>query len=127
MKGELGLLLSFVDLEGYRLPGLVRIGPGSSAGTMHDDGGFPAVIHGGEGIVHGTLWTTEEENRQEILASIDLIHGIGPGQAPSPHARTLIMEGGRHLAFSWHWRAAPPSPALPGGRWPVDRDAASYG
>lgn len=127
MKGEIGLLLSFVDLEGYQLPGLVRIGPGKAAGTMHDDEGFPAVIHGGEGTVHGTLWVTGKENREEILASIDLIHGIGPGQPQSPHVRTLVMEGGRHLAFSWHWRGAPPSPALSHGRWPIVGDETSSG
>lgn len=120
MKGEIGLLLSFVDLEGYRLPGLIRIGPGTAAGTMHDDDGFPAVIHGGEGTVHGTLWSVDEENREAVLTSIDLIHGIGPGRTASPHARTLVMEGGRMLAFSWHWRGPPPSPALQDGSWPAD-------
>lgn len=117
MKGELGMILCFVPLEGYALPGLTRIGEGSSLGSMHDDSGFPAVMHGGEGIVHGTLWVVDEANREDVLAAIDLIHGIGPNGPPSPHSRTIVIEGGRLLAFSWHWRGAPPSPAIASGRW----------
>jgi gamma-glutamylcyclotransferase (GGCT)/AIG2-like uncharacterized protein YtfP len=117
MTTEIGLALCFAPLEGYALPGLTRIGGGSALGTMHDDGGFPAVVHGGDGVVHGTLWSIDEAVRDETLAMIDLVHGIGAEGSPSPHARTIVVEGGRLLVHSWHWRGRPPSPAIPSGRW----------
>jgi len=116
MTTELGLILCVAPLEGYALPGMTRIGEGSARGTLHDDRGFPAVVHGGDGVFHGTLWCVDEASRDEVLATIDLIHGIGGGAA-SPHARTIAMEGGRLMVHSWHWRGAPPSPPIPSGRW----------
>jgi gamma-glutamylcyclotransferase (GGCT)/AIG2-like uncharacterized protein YtfP len=122
VKGELGMILCFAPIEAYALPGLTLIGAGSAPGTMHDDSGFPAVVHGGRGIVHGTLWVVDEDRREDVLAAIDLIHGIRPDGPPSSHSRTIVMEGGRMLAFSWHWRGTPPSPAIESGRWTAALD-----
>lgn len=116
MKGEMGLVLCFAHVEGYALPGMSRIGEGSARGTMHVHDGFPVVIHGADGVVHGTLWLIDEGLREETLVALDMIHGAAP-HGLSPHCRTIAIEGGRLPVLTWHWRDSPPSPAIASGRW----------
>lgn len=86
-------------------------------GTLHDKDGFPAIIHGTEGRVHGWVLAFEQAFHDEVLDTLDLHHGV-PG---SGHERTVaIATSNGHepqAVHAWNWTGEADLPVVPSGDW----------
>jgi gamma-glutamylcyclotransferase (GGCT)/AIG2-like uncharacterized protein YtfP len=106
----------------HRLGVIRSVTPGTIRGRLYHlpAEGYPVVIDGPEGIVHGERVEIDEAQ----LPSLDDYEG------PLYRRVIVTVEGpGGSRATAWCWQADPAQEAsviakgaihLPGGRWPVD-------
>ena len=100
-------------------PGLQPWFQATVPGVLLDDGGFPAVAHGEDGVVKGWVHAFVADDHDGILALLDRHHQVGA----SPHARTLCVAteiGGGHESgpcHAWTWTGPMDLPVVADGDW----------
>lgn len=84
--------------EEVRIAGLSLVSPAFIPGTIYDDGGTPRLCLGLPGSAAGHVYLIDHGNRDELLQTLDIWHGI-PGSA---YIRTIAMTN-IGPAHTWHW------------------------
>lgn len=97
------------------LDGATWIGRGTVAGRLHDMGGYPALLVGGEreGAVRGEVYRLPEDPR--VLARLDVAEGCGRARDPAAFARRVRpvrMDSGGEL-MAWLYVGPPRAARFP--------------
>ena len=100
-----------------------RLGPARVRGRLHDQGGYPGLLLGGSGWVHGELLTLADPER--ALALLDRYEGFDPARPRAgEYLRVTVSverlpDGAAQPARTYLLNPARgrPGPRIPGGDW----------
>lgn len=113
----ISLLFSPLDPDDLRLAGLTLRGPAVAQGLLLDGWGHPFLCLGHDGEVKGHLHAIAEEDRDDVLTSLDRHHDVLPGGL----RRTIAAVAGE-LVWTYHWTGRMDLPHVAGGDWRAHRD-----
>ena len=86
------------------------------AGRLFDCGPWPAALIGGDGVIHGEVFETDDA---ALIAEIDAVEGFIADQPDASEylRRTVTTEAGRE-AIAYHYnRPVDGLPCVPSGKW----------